>query len=375
MMKNQRVVVTRPGGPEVLELIEEDLPEPQAGQARVKILAAGVAYADVGVRWGTYPVPESSRRPVSPGYDIVGVVDALGSGVSEVSTGQPVAALTVVGGYARYLCLPASELVPVPDGLDPVQTVSLVLNYVTAYQMLQRVAAVQAGDWILVHGAAGGVGTALLDLGKLMDLKVIGTASSGKQDLVARLGAVAINYQAEDFVARVKQESGEGVASAYDPIGPENYVRSYQALRPGGILVTYGSYAANQGGRSRPQVAAATRAMREQLAEQHEDGKRVEGYFIAGMKAAHPDWFRSDLLALLDLLAQGKLHPLIAERLPLREARRAHQLMDHAGAMGKIVLIPQSDSYTQSMSDLHKEIWNGVDAQKYVEEERNSWDD
>ncbi len=102
-----------------MELVEEDLPELQAGQVRVKILAAGVAYADVGVRLGTYPVPESSQRPVSPGYDIVGVVDALGPGVNEVSAGQPVAALTVVGGYARYLCLPASELVPVPGGLDP----------------------------------------------------------------------------------------------------------------------------------------------------------------------------------------------------------------------------------------------------------------
>ncbi len=147
---------------------------------------------------------------------------------------------------------------------------------------------------------------------------MIGTASAGKQDLVARLGAVAINYQAEDFVVRVKQETGEGVASAYDPIGPENYTRSYQALRPGGILVTYGSYAANQGGQSRPQVAAETRATRDRLARQHEAGKRVEGYFIAGMKAAHPDRFRNDLQTLLDLLAQGKLHPLVAERLPPR---------------------------------------------------------
>jgi NADPH:quinone reductase-like Zn-dependent oxidoreductase len=340
MMKNRRVIVTHPGGPQVLELIEEQLPAPQAGEARVKILAAGVAYADVGVRLGTYPVPESSPRPVSPGYDIAGVVDALGPQVSGISIGQAVAALTVVGGYAQYLCLPAAELVRLPEGLDPAQAVSLVLNYVTAYQMLHRVAAAQAGDWILVHGAAGGVGTALLELGKLASLRMLGTASAGKQDLLARLGAVAINYQAEDFVARVKQETGEGVASAYDPIGPENYARSYQALRPGGILVTYGSYAANQGGHTRPEVAAATRAMRDQLAEQHEQGKRVEGYFIAGMKAAHPDWFRADLQALLDLLAQGKLHPVIAERLPLSEARRAHELMDHAGAMGKIVLLP-----------------------------------
>jgi NADPH:quinone reductase len=340
-MKNQRVVVTRPGGPEVLELIEEELPEPQAGQVRVKILAAGVAYADVGVRLGTYNVPESSQRPVSPGYDIVGVVDALGLGVSGISVGQPVAALTVVGGYARYLCLPVSELVPVPEGLDPAQGVCLVLNYVTAYQMLQRVAAVQAGDWILVHGAAGGVGTALLELGKLVGLQMLGTASAGKQDLVAQMGAVPINYQAEDFVARVKRVTGEGVASAYDPIGPENYARSYQALRPGGILVTYGSYAANQGGRSRPQVAAESLATRDRLAGQNEDGKRVEGYFIARLKAAHPNWFRADLLALLDLLAQGKLYPLVAERLPLSETRRAHELMDHAGVRGKIVLIPQ----------------------------------
>ncbi len=135
-MKNRRIVVTRPGGPDVLQLVEEDLPEPAADQVRVKVLAAGVAYADIGVRLGTYPGADVSSGRVSPGYDIVGLVDKPGSAVTGWHPGQGVAALTVTGGYAEYVCLPASELMTVPEGVDPAEAVSLVLNYPTAYQML-----------------------------------------------------------------------------------------------------------------------------------------------------------------------------------------------------------------------------------------------
>lgn len=343
-MKNKRVVVTQSGGPEVLRLIEEDLPEPASGQVWVKILAAGVAYADIGVRLGTYPVKDAVPGKVSPGYDIVGVVDKLGEGVTGWKVGQRAAALTVTGGYAEYLCLPAAELVPVPESVDTAEAVSLVLNYMTAYQMLHRVAEVQPGDWILVHGAAGGVGTALLQLGRLANLKMIGTASARKQALVAQLGAEAVNYQSEDFVARVRQITGEGVNSAYDPIGGENIARSFEALRPGGILVTYGNYIASQGGVSHPEEGARTNQIREALQkridENRSDSKRLAGYFIGALKAQHSDWFRTDLEKLFQLLAQRQVAPVVAERIPLAEARRAHELLGSASVSGKIVLIP-----------------------------------
>src|SRR5215468_9179296 len=175
-MHYKRIVVTHPGGPEVLQMIEEELPEPENNQVRVRILTTGVAYADVAVRLGTYSGLDSSKGPISPGYDIVGIVDKVGSGVTSVSIGQRVAALTVTGGYSEYICLPAAELIPIPSDLDPAEAVSLVLNYTTAYQMLYRVAEAKSGSTILVHGAAGGVGTALLQLGAVAQMKMIGTA-------------------------------------------------------------------------------------------------------------------------------------------------------------------------------------------------------
>src|SRR5215208_3822924 len=166
--KQKQVLLTRKGGPEVLEIVEREVPEPGPGEARVRVLAAGVAFADVMMRRGLYPgVPDF---PFTPGYDLVGEVEDLGPGVSGVAVGQRVAALAQVGAHAQYVALPAGELVPVPAGVDAAEAASLPVNYVTAYQMLFRVAKVKPGERILVHGAAGGVGTALLQLGGLQGL-------------------------------------------------------------------------------------------------------------------------------------------------------------------------------------------------------------
>jgi NADPH2:quinone reductase len=169
-MSYKRVIITEFGGPEVLEVIEEEvLPEPGPGEVRVKVLATSATFTDTMIRKGKYP-DVKEKPPFSPGYDVVGVVDKLGEGVTGLKSGQMVADLTVIGAYAEYICLPASRLVPVPDGLDPAEAVSLVLSYVTPYQMLHRSAKIQRGQRILVHGAGGAVGTAMLQLGKLLDL-------------------------------------------------------------------------------------------------------------------------------------------------------------------------------------------------------------
>jgi NADPH:quinone reductase-like Zn-dependent oxidoreductase len=339
-MNYKRVVIIAYGGPEVLAVVEEAVPEPLPGQARVRVEAAGVAYADIGMRLGTYPSQRTGQPPFTPGYDIVGVVDKLGAGAAGVQLGERVAALTTVGGYAEVLCLPASELVPVPAGVDPAEAVSLVLNYVTAHQMLYRVAAVKAGDMILVHGAAGGVGTAFLQLGSLAALRMLGTASQAKLALVRQLGATAFDHRAGDWVGHVRALADGGVHSAYDPIGPENFQKSYQALRPGGMLVTYGNYMASLHGRVDRQAIADGRAVLDQLRKPDGQGRRLANYFIGGMKDAHPDWFRADLLTLLGLLERKLISPVIAERIPLTEAPRAHALLDAAAVAGKIVLLP-----------------------------------
>lgn len=232
-MKYKRVVVTRYGGPEVLQVLEDELPEPQSREVRVKILATGVSFADIMIRKGVYPKVKPPV-PFTPGYDFVGVVDKLGEGVSSLAEGQLVAALTIVGSYAEFICLPATELVPMLSGLDPAEAVALVLNYVTAHQMMHCTAKVKSDGGILIHGAAGGVGTALLQLGRLANLEMYGTASKLKHDLVSELGGTPIDYKSEDFVERVWELAGDGMDAVFDPISAPNWRRSYSTLRKGG---------------------------------------------------------------------------------------------------------------------------------------------
>jgi NADPH:quinone reductase-like Zn-dependent oxidoreductase len=333
-MGYRRVVITEFGGPEVLKMIEEpDLPEPKPGEVRVKVLATSAAFTDVWIRKGTYP-DVKEKPPFSPGYDMVGVVDELGEGATRFEVGQRVADLTVIGAYSEYICLPESRLTLVPEGLDPAEAVSLILSYVTAYQMLHRVAKVKQGQRILIHGAGGAVGTAMLQLGKLLDLEMYGTASKSKHELVKRLGVTPIDYKSEDFVERIRSLTGDGIDAAFDPIGGDNFKRSLSVLRRGGKLVAYGFYNAVQGkGGSIP-----LDFIRLQLRNFWPDGRSTAFYVISTMRKKHPDWFSEDLTELFDLLAQNKIKPIIEARMPLAEAKRAHELIEQAEVQGKIVL-------------------------------------
>lgn len=339
-LKYSRVVVRRTGGPDVLEVVEEDLPEPGVGQARVKILAADVSFSDVNLRRGRYP--GAPKPPFTPGYAMVGVVDHLGPGAIGLALGQRVAALTFYGSYSQYLCLPAQELIPVPEGVDPAEAVSLVFNHAVAYQMLHRIAHVARGQRVLIHGAAGGVGSALVELGRLAGLEMYGTASKPKHELVARLGATPIDYQTEDFVARVAAlTGGRGVDAAFDPMGAAHLRQTARTVRPGGTIVGYGYYAtANQGGAALLDVLSQYAWMA--LWSAPPNRKHGVFYDIRPLMKKHPEWYREDVKALFDLLVSGKLHPVIAARLPLSEAPRAHQLIESAQVQGKIVLIPNA---------------------------------
>jgi NADPH:quinone reductase-like Zn-dependent oxidoreductase len=333
--KNLRVVITAHGGPEVLKLIEEALPDPGPSQVRVKILAAGVAYADVLMRHGLYPgIPPF---PFAPGYDIVGDIDALGTGVTQFTIGQRVAALTMIGGYAQYTLVPAAHLVPVPAQLDTAEVVSLVLNYVTAYQMLHRFANLREGQRLLVHGAAGGVGTAALQLGKIAGLVMFGTASKPKHELVSSLGATPIDYRSENFVERIAQLAPAGVDCVLDPIGGKHWLASYRCLRAGGTLACYGASSAVTEGKLSAGLGFALLGLLKLVP----DGKRAFWYNIKTLRDSHPDWFREDLLKLCELLAERKIQPVIAALLPLREAARANEMLERAQFSGKIVLLPQ----------------------------------
>jgi NADPH:quinone reductase-like Zn-dependent oxidoreductase len=331
-MRNTRVVLTALGGPEVFKVIEDDIRDPGANELRIRILASGVAFADVLMRRGLYSgVPP---LPYSPGYDIIGVVDSCGAAVTQWKSGDLVAALTLTGGYSRYIVLLESELVRVPAGLDPAEAVSLVLNYTTAYQLIHRIAKLRQGESALIHGAAGGVGTAALQLGSLVGLKMFGTASKPKHDLVAALGGIPIDYRTEDFGQRAA-----GVDAVFDPIGGRNWRRSYRALGKGGRFIGYGMSAAIEGGRRRVMLAAASFAWLGLVGLV--PGKSARWYNIMKEKKKHPEWFREDLSRLLAMLQEKSISPVVAERLPLRGAGRAHELLERASVSGKIVLMCQ----------------------------------
>src|SRR5690242_12479537 len=277
-MRHRRVVVTHYGGPEVITVIEEDIPIPKTGEVRVKVLAAGVSLPDVLAREGVHP--ETPRVPYTPGWDLVGTVDQMGDGVTGFEQRQTVAAMPIHGAYAQYVCVPQRKLVPVPVGLDAAEAVAVVLNYITAYQMLHRSAKAQPGQRMLIHGAAGGVGSAILQLAKLAGVEMYGTCSAQGTAVVRELGGIPIDYKNTDFVMEIHR----------------NW------FKPG--------------------------------------RKSMVPYSIQWLMRFKPAWFRHDLLTLLDLLKQGKIKPLIAQRLPLEEARRAHEMLGEGGVLGKIVLLP-----------------------------------
>jgi len=357
----KRVVVDQFGGPEALRVEEDEDPRPGRGEVRVRVLAAGVSFTDAQLRAGTYlgvPPP-----PFTPGYELVGVVEELGPGCSRLREGDRIGALTVWGADAERVCVLEANAVEVPEDLDPAEVVSLVFTYMTAYQLLHRTAKVKRGETVLVHGAAGRVGTAVLELGAVAGLRMYGTCSARDRAAVERLGAVAIDYRNEDFLARVRELPGKGMDVVLDGMGGNTSLRSFRALRPGGRLVVYGHYATLSNGRKSWRAwiewyaATATVALWGLLSP----GRRVSAYRIQKLRGNRrqalpvgggpralpvgggprdPDWFREDFRALLELLREGKIHPVVAERLPLSEARRAHELLESSAAKGKLVLVP-----------------------------------
>ena len=232
-MKYKSVIVTRAGGPEVLQVIENDLRSPSAGEVRIKVLAASVCRPDVTVRRGEAlysGTPLGKKTPFVPGYAIIGDVEAVGEGVTEVAVGDRVGVLTIVGGYTEYLYWKSDRLIPVPTTLDPAEAVTLILNYIVAYQSLHRAAKVKAGEKVLILGASGGIGTALLQLGKLAGLKMYGLASKSKHHILTEYGATPIDYRTQDFVEVIRQAEPDGIDVVVDGMMRVDYIRQWTVV-------------------------------------------------------------------------------------------------------------------------------------------------
>jgi NADPH2:quinone reductase len=321
MATNLRAVMPRHGPPGLLELIEGPIPVPAPDEVRIRVETAGLSPADLLICWGLHP--EARRPPFTPGWDVIGVVDAVGRAVAAPGPGTRVAALTIVDGFSRFVCVPARHVVEVPVGLDPLAAQCLPFDYTVAYQLLTRVARVPAGGALLVQGAAGSIGGALVELGRDAGLTVYGTAAPAKCATVARLGGIPIDYTAGDPAAAIRRQAPRGVDAALDGVG-YTLLGSYRALAPGGVVVAFGHASSVMGGRRDLRRLArtlwATAAVFGRCAL---TSRRARVYSIQALRARHPDWYRADLGELFARLAEGRIRPRFFGVRPLEAAREA----------------------------------------------------
>ncbi|RVT85438.1 oxidoreductase [Rhodobacteraceae bacterium CCMM004] len=334
-MSSRRVVVAAFGGPEVLEIETRPVPVPGPGEALIRVLASGAAFTDVMIRKGLYP-DIRDRPPFGLGYDMVGRIEALGPGAEGVAVGQMVADLTTLGANADHICRPADGLTQVPDGLDPVRAVAATLSGVTAWQMLHRVARLDRGQRLLIHGAGGAVGTAMLHLARDAGIAAVGVDRMAKHEAIAALGAVPVDADAPDLEEALAAAAPDGVDAAFDPLGGPSLARSLHVLRPGGMLVAFGFYdqVLGQGGHLSWDILRLT------LWDLLPNGHATAFYSIGAMRRQHPAWFRADLAEVLDRVAKGRIDPPVGLVLPLDAVAQAHRLIEEGSVAGKIVLTP-----------------------------------
>lgn len=336
MRTQQQVVLTTLGEPEDLQVGSG--PRPTAGRGHVVIgmEAAGVSFAEAQTVRGLHPFPP--RPPFVPGYDLVGRITEVGAGVTGWQVGDRVAAMPRKGAWQECIEVPGNKIVRVPEAIDPVEAVALVCNGVTAWQMLHRLAAVEPGATVLVHGAAGGVGSLLTALALHHGVRVIGSASPVKHGMVRTLGATPIDYRG-NVSEQVRRLAPGGVAAVFDHIGGSGLDVGWGLLAAGGVLVSYDSSVAGYrpGQWFRPHVPALRRVI---------GWKLLGSVGLAGRRRAKMYYvkpgpeFRADLTRLFGLVQDGVLRPTIADRYPLAKAANALRELVDGGVIGKLVLVP-----------------------------------
>jgi NADPH:quinone reductase-like Zn-dependent oxidoreductase len=331
---NRAVELAEYGGPECLRIVDLPVPIPGPGEVQVRVLASSVNYTETLIRQHLYPQTAAYKPPFVMGYDVVGEIDEVYSDVTEFKVGDRVADMTVVGSDATYRLLKAQDLTLLPKGIDPAEAATLILSWTTAYQMLHRSAKVTRGQRILVHGAGGAVGQALLSLAQIAGIETWGAANGKHAALIRELGATPIDYEREDFTNVV---SG-GFDVVFDGIGEDGYRRSFKSLKPGGILVAIGFSASVQA--KQRMLAILAMIARMYLWGWLPGGRRTRFYSINVMRARHPDWFKQDLGHLFELLSKGRIKPNVAERISFADVPNAHRRLEAGGLEGKLVLCP-----------------------------------
>lgn len=351
---NQVVQVSRFGDADGLEVADAPMPTARAGQVRIRVLASSLNYTDVLIRKHLYPQTAALRTPFAIGYDVVGEIDQIGTGVRHFRVGDRVADMTVVGSNASCRLLNASDVTRVPVGVDSAEAATLILSWTTAYQLLHRAAKVKPGQHVLVHGAAGAVGQAQLVLGKMAGIEIWGGAHGEHASRIRELGATPIDYDRQDFTKALPC----GFDVVFDGIGEDGYRRSFAALKPGGLLIAIGFSASVQA--KQGMLAILLSIARLYLWRFLPGGKLAGFYSINVMRARHPDWFKEDLGRLLDLLASKAIQPRVAERISFDQVQDAHRRLEAGGLEGKVVLCPDLPAQVPKM------VASGVQGTSYA---------
>lgn len=334
----RRVWIERTGPPEVLALKDEPDVVPGPGELRIRVAYAGVNFAEVMARLGLYP--DAPPLPFVPGYEVSGSVDALGSGVEGFRIGERVTAVTQFGGYSDRVCLPTDLVVRTPDTVSDIEAAALPVNYLTAHQMLHRVAAVRAGETVLVHGAAGGVGTAAVQLCALAGARVIGTASAAKHGRLREAGVEPIASGDPALADRVRDlTGGRGVDIVLDPIGGGSFRTSYSLLAAGGRLCCFGVSDMAPGRRRNP-IAALRSLLR--MPRFGPIALMNDNRAVAGINLGHL-WDETEMLvpqfeAIIAHAAAGRIRPVIDNAFDLARASEAHERLQSRRSVGKILL-------------------------------------
>ena len=340
------VVVTEHGGPEVLKV--EERPDPPVGpeEVRIAVKAAGINFADTMARVGLYP--EAPKPPSVLGYEVAGEVESVGEGVASVKEGDRVVAGTRFGGQAELVTVPADQILPLEKRLSFEQGAAIPVNYATAWAALVTMGGLEPSDRVLIHAAAGGVGTAAVQLAKGRGAEIFGTASASKHDAIRSLGVDhPIDYRTQDFEQEVKRlTDGEGVDLVIDATGPTSFRKDYRLLRSGGCLVMYGVSELTSG-TSRSLRKAASAMVRGPFATMPfwkslnvmNENKGVFGLNMLAWSDAEPG-LRRIIEPMQAAVESSKLEPVVAAAFPFDRAPDAHQFIADRKNIGKVVLVP-----------------------------------
>jgi NADPH:quinone reductase-like Zn-dependent oxidoreductase len=340
------VVQTGVGGPEVLQVQERPDPQVGPGEVRIAVRAAGINFADTMARVGLYP--DAPKPPCVLGYEVAGEVESLGEGVDSLKVGDRVMAGTRFGGHAELISGPAEQALPFPDDWSFEQATAIPVNYATAYVALITMGGLRKGQRALIHAAAGGVGTAAVQIARNVGAEIFGTASASKHDAIRDLGAEhAIDYRTQDFEEEVRRiTGGEGVDVIIDATGPTNFRKDYRLLREGGRLIMYGaSELSSDGKRSLAKIARGLARMPLATIPWWKSLNVLSENKMVGGLNMLSWWDREQNLdrilePLGEMLDQGAFEPVVAEAFPFERAGDAHRLIAERRNIGKVVLLP-----------------------------------